>query len=204
MRIHSTVCVSATLWPTRKSVSQTSMSVYEPGSPSEPRVAVEVGRADAGPGDQRLRVVLLGEQLAGGVEAEGERARLREHLPGPIDEELHRLVPRGRRELAVATDERPRQPVRRVVRPPAVQSLRPEPAVVDAVVRPPADADDPAVCDGDVETAAVRAEHARRRHPLLDLGLVHVELDVVPLRPGPFGGEGRPRTPDVGDGVAHE
>jgi hypothetical protein len=47
MRIHSTVCVSATLCPTRKSVSHSSMSVYEPGSPSQPKLSISAHSAVA-------------------------------------------------------------------------------------------------------------------------------------------------------------
>jgi hypothetical protein len=47
IRIQSTVCVSATLWPTRKSVSHTSMSVYEPGSPSQPKLSINAHSAVA-------------------------------------------------------------------------------------------------------------------------------------------------------------
>ena len=89
MRIQSTVCVSATLWPHSAIASQWSTSRVRPGLPvgaearlerrrggrgAEPRVAVHVRRADARLADHRERVVLLEEQLAARVEAEAAPA----------------------------------------------------------------------------------------------------------------------------------
>ena len=74
IRDHSTVCVSATLWPHNAIASQWSTSVYEPGCPSVPKdalsadgggrsaqpgVAVHVRRADASLPDDPERVVVL-------------------------------------------------------------------------------------------------------------------------------------------------
>ena len=77
-RIHSTVCVSAVLCPTWRIVSQTRCrratragrrSRTSPSAPArrrraQPRVAVEVVRADPAARDERQGVVVLEEQLA--------------------------------------------------------------------------------------------------------------------------------------------
>ena len=150
------------------------------GRRAEPRVAVEVVRADPAAGDEREGVVVLEEELAARVEAERAAALRREQLARAVDDELHRLVPARLAQLAAAPHERPRQPVGRVVRLPAVQPLRAEPAVIDAIDAAAADADDPAVADADVERAPVRAQDAGRLHPALD-GPLHVLVD--PHRP---------------------
>ena len=46
-RAHSTVCVSAMLWPIAKMVSQWSKSVSDPGAPSDPNVSLRAKSAVA-------------------------------------------------------------------------------------------------------------------------------------------------------------
>ena len=50
------------------------------------------------------------------------------------------------------------QPIGAVDRLPTVKPLRPQPAFVDDIGGPPADADDPPVLDADIASAAVRAK----------------------------------------------
>ena len=95
IRIHSTVCVSATLCPNeREGVGVVDVGVgaglavaaerllerLRRGRGAQPRVAVEVVGADAGAGDDRERVVLLEEQLAARVEADRARPLVVEQL----------------------------------------------------------------------------------------------------------------------------
>lgn len=75
---------------------------------------------------------------------------------------------------------------------PAVQPFRPEPAVVNAIDRAAADADDSAAVYSDVEPASVRAEDAGRLHPmcrLFDRALVDALRPTFEIR--------RPFAPDV-------
>ncbi len=167
---------------------------------AEARVAVEVVRPDSAADDQRQRVVVLEEELTARVEAERAASLGRDQLPRALGDEVHRLVPARLAQLAVAADEWPQQPVLGVVRLPAVEALRPEPAVVDAVGRPPADADDPAVADADVEAAAVGAEDAGRLDPAFD-GPVRVLVDAH----GPVATTRvrRPRPPRIRNAIDH-
>jgi uncharacterized cupin superfamily protein len=78
---------------------------------AEPRVAVQMLRADPRPGDDRERVVLLQEQLADGVEADRARTRVAQQLLRALDDQAQRLVPARLLQLIAAADQRPRQPV---------------------------------------------------------------------------------------------
>ena len=101
---------------------------------AEAGVAVEVGRPDSRPNDDREGVVVLEEELAGVVERHRQRPVLGQDVARAADDEVERGVPVGRLERAPAPDERCRQAIGRVVRLPAVEALRAETAVVDAVV----------------------------------------------------------------------
>src|SRR5205823_6104025 len=120
-----------------------------------------------------------------------------EQLARARDDQLHRRVPRRLLQLAFAAHERARQPIRRVVRLPAVQTLRPEPAVVDTVLGATAHAHDPAVCHGDVEPATIRAQHAGRLHPPFNLGLPDLQLRIHPHGPFAAAPERAALAPDV-------
>jgi hypothetical protein len=200
------------LIPTWRRVSQWSTSANDAGWPSQPKLSFSEAAAVAvqrrvlpsrwlvpmPPRQDRERVVVLEEQLACDVEAERARALLVQELPGALDDRAHRRLPVRLLEVAVAPDEWTRQPVRRTVRLPAVQTLRPEAAVVDAVDLPPPDRNDSAPGDADVERAAVRAENARRLHPALRLSF-GVLVDAN--RPVGAGGMRRAGSPRVGNTV---
>jgi len=165
------------------------------------------GRADAGLADHAERVVLLQEQLAGRVEAEAPpAARLGEQLPGALDDAAHRGLPVGLDELAVPPDQRACEAVGGAVGLPAEEVLGTESAVVDAIRRSPANADDPPVLDRDVLAVAVGVQDRGRGHPALDVLLAEAvrELDVDPHRPRLAGRVRRPLAPRVGDAIGHE
>ncbi len=103
---------------------------------AQPGVAVHVVGADATVADQRESVILLEEQLPGGVETDRTRPAFVEQLSGAIDDGIHRCVPIGFHEFATAPDQWPREPVRRMIGLPAEQILRVEPPVVDPIDRP--------------------------------------------------------------------
>lgn len=170
---------------------------------AEAGVAVHVRRADARLADGGERPVLLEGQLARGVEAVRERSPLVEQRARALDDAGHRRVPVGLDELAPLADERVPETVGVLLPDPlAVEALRPEPPVVDAVVGTPADADQPAVADGQVARAPVAAQGARRAHPG-DVVLVHPvgEVLVDAHRPRRAARVRRPRAPGVRDPV---
>jgi hypothetical protein len=86
-------------------------------------------------------------------------------------------------------------------------ALGAEPAVVDPVAGTAAHADHLTAGHGDVQPAAVGAQHARRRHPTVDLvwcgpaGEEGVHPDR-PRGPRPVGGPGSPRLRDPVGGLA--
>ena len=85
----------------------------------------------------------------------------------PLDDEAHRLVPVASRASSpsrAGPAAGSAGPAR--CSPPSRTGPWAQPPPVHPIVRPPADADDPAVLHADVQTAAVRAEHARRLHPV--------------------------------------
>jgi hypothetical protein len=168
---------------------------------AEARIAVEVIRSDPATGDERKRVVVLEEQLSARVEAQGAAALGREQLPSAIHDQVHRLVPARPLQLSLTTHERMQQAIGRVVRLPAIQSLRAEPAAIDPIDPASANADDPAVADTDVERAAVRAEDAGRLNPALDYA---VDSFIHTDRPIPAPRIRSPYTPRVGDPAAHD
>src|SRR5215208_3424656 len=86
------------------------------------------------------------------------------------------------------------QPVRGVVRLPAVQPLGTEAAAVNTISSAAANPNHAVALHADVETTTVRAKHARRLHPalrLLDRILIHARGPVFARA------EGRSLTPDV-------
>src|SRR3954447_7940559 len=164
---------------------------------AQPRVAVDVRRADPRIGQTRNGVVVLEEELTAVVEADGARAVTLLELSRPGDNEVHGLVPCRLRQLAVAADEGSGKSIDAVVRLPAVQPFGAESTVVDAVDRATADPHDLPIADTDIQRAAVGAQHASRLDPTLGLRrrvLVHPN--------GPLAHVRRPRSPDVGDRVA--
>jgi hypothetical protein len=135
---------------------------------AQPGVAVHVGCAQASLADHGERVVLLEEELAGGVEAEpAPTAGLGQQRFRPGDDPVHRLVPAGLDEPVAVADQRPGQPVGAGVGLPAVDVLGVEPAPVDPVCGAAAHPDDPAVAHPDVDSVAVGVQQRRRLHPAL-------------------------------------
>lgn len=168
---------------------------------AQPGVAVHVVGADAAVSDQRQRVVLLEEELTGGVEADRTRTAFGQQLLRAPGDGVHRRVPVRLHERTVAPDQRCGQPIRRMVRLPAEQVLRTEPAVIDPVDRPAPHAHDAPVLDGDIQPVPVRVQDRRRLHPGVDVVLVHPlgEIHVHPGRPrltGTVGSASTPRVPD--------
>jgi hypothetical protein len=168
---------------------------------AEPGVAVEVVGADPGTRDRRQRPVLLQEQLARGVEGDRRRTVLVKQRTAPTGDVLHRLVPSAGSPL----DQRRGEPVWRRVGLPGEQVLGPEAAAIDAVLDPPAHADDPAVANRDVHRVAVGVQQRRRGHPALH-GLrsdAWLEMNVDAGRPCSAAGDGRRRTLRILDAVMH-
>src|SRR5678815_1194475 len=87
-----------------------------------------------------------------------------------VDDQGHRLVPRGRDEAAVLLHQGRGEAVCAGVRFPGVETLGSQAPMVDAVVGPPSYSDDPTVRGTDLDTAAERAEHADRADPVVRLG----------------------------------
>ena len=173
---------------------------------AQPGVAVHVRGADPRLADHGERVVLLEEQLSGGVEAEvPPPARAGQQLTRPVDDPVHRVVPAGLDQPAALADQRPGEPVAAVVGLPAVQVLRVEAAVVDPVGGSAADPDDPPVLDRDVHRVAVGVQDRGALIPgvHLLLGEIAVEERVDPDRPGLALPVRRAGTPRVGDPIHH-
>jgi len=157
------------------------------------------GCAQAGLADHGERVILLEEELAGGVEAEpAPPAGLGQQRFRPGDDPVDRLVPAGLDEPVAAADERPGQPVRAGVGLPAVDVLGVEAAPVDPVGGAAADPDDPAGTDPDVDSVAVGVQQRRRLHPALRL---FDRVFVHPHRPRIAWAVRRSRSPGILDPV---
>ncbi len=170
---------------------------------AQPRVAVHVVGADATVTDEREGVVLLQEQLPGGVEADRTGAALVEQLLCTTGDGIHRGVPVGLDELAVAPDQRRGEPVLRVVRLPAEQVLGVEPTVVHPIHGASAHPHHAPVLDGDVEAVAVGMQDGRRLHPPVDivLGQSVGEIGVDAGGPALPGSVGCARTPRIRDAI---
>ena len=82
---------------------------------------------------------------------------------------------------------------------PAVQALRAEPTMIDAVFCTAADAHHPSILDSDVEPAAIAAQQACRRHPAIDVvwGQPISQMQVYTNGPGLAWRVGRSLAPDV-------
>jgi hypothetical protein len=169
------------------------------GCRAQARVAVHVRRADPRLADHRERVVLLQEQLPGRVEADpAPPARLGEQRLRARDDAVHGGVPVALDQPPVAPDQRPGQAIRRVVGLPAVDVLRIESPVVDAILPAAANPDDPPVADRQVDAVAVGVQDRGRGRPAFGVGL---ELRVDAFRPALATPVRRPLTPRVGDPV---
>ena len=147
-----------------------------------------------------MKIVVTGG--AGFIGSNFVRHILQEH-PEDSVVVLDKLTYAGRMETLqdLTTYERMQQAIGRVVRLPAIQSLRAEPAAIDPIDPASANADDPAVADTDVERATVRAEDAGRLNPALDYA---VDSFIHPDRPIPAPRIRSPYTPRVGDPAAHD
>ena len=160
-------------------------------------VAVDVSGADPGLRDHCQRVVLLQEQLAAVVEPVRPWSLVIDEMARPLDELGHGCLPVDGLEPSTAPEERSRQPICAGIRLPAVQALRTQPTVADAIAHSPADPDHLSVCDTDIDAAAGRAKDADRRDPAID---GRDRADVGAGRP--LTDIGRSRTPYVRDRIA--
>jgi hypothetical protein len=121
--------------------------------------------------DHAQSVVLLQEELPRSVEAEGERPLLFEQLLRTLDDQVKGLVPARLDQLAILPDERAGEPVFGVVGLPTKEILWVDPAFVDPVYAPAADADDTSVLDGDVQGITIGVEDGGCLHPTVNLFL---------------------------------
>ena len=161
------------------------------GGRAETRVAVHVRRAEARLADHGERVVLLEEELAARVEPEAPPAAgIRAQLLRALDDAPHRRVPVALDELAALADQRTGEAISGVVGLPAVEILRVDAAVIDAVDGPPAHADDAAVLDRDVEPVAVGMQDSGTLNPAIDVRIADIALEqlVDAHRPRPTRG----------------
>lgn len=172
------------------------------GRRAQPGVAVHVRGPEPGLPDDAERVVLLGHQLAGGVEAVREPAAAFQQRAGPLDDRPHRGVVVDLDQVAVVVaQQRLREPVP-VGGLPAVEALGAQPATVDPVVGAATDPDDLVVDHSDVQAAPVAAQHAGRTHPALHVLGPHPVTQVLVHPLGPGGarrvrGARAPRVPDA-------
>ena len=171
------------------------------GGRAQPRVAVDVVGADPTVGDHAQRVVLLGEQLAAGVEADRAGSLLVQQLPCPADDPVHRGIPVRLDQLAVLPHQRPGQPVRRGVGLPAVEVLNAQATVIDAVAGPPTNPLDAAVDHRHVHRVAVGMQDGGGLDPAVHVLLAHAVRQVGvhadrPVLAGPVGGALAPRLID--------
>ena len=137
---------------------------------AEAGVAVHVRGADAGLPDHGERVVLLEEELAGGVEADRPSGPL--SASSAFDARRSAPSPYPSRSRPAARLVRTSGAVRRsgdCNRLPAEQVLRIEAAVIDPVDRPAAHADHAAVLDRDVQRVAVGVRTDGGLHPPVDV-----------------------------------
>jgi hypothetical protein len=176
------------------------------GGRAQPGVAVHVWCAEPGFADDAQGVVLLQEQLAGGVEAVAQWSLLVQQHLAARDDPVHGGFPVGLHELPVVADQGPGQPV--LVADPlpgSEESLGTEPAVVDHVHRAAPDAHHRAVLDRDVDAAAVAAQHTGRLHPPVHVlpGQPRGEDLVHPDRPQLPPGEWCAGPPNVSNPVHH-
>jgi hypothetical protein len=110
------------------------------GGGAQPGVAVHVRRADARLPDHPKRVVLLEEQLAGGVETDpAPAARLGEQIARADGDPAQGGIPIAFDQSAALANQRGGEPVGRPVGLPAVTVLDVEAPVVDAILLPAAD-----------------------------------------------------------------
>ncbi len=152
---------------------------------TQPGVAIHVQRSQPRPANDRQRVVLLKKELTGSVDTDGVARVLSLNLFRPLDEQRHGLVPGCLFKLAMPANQWTSQPVRAMICHPAMQSLRPQPPMVDAVRSMTTDANHPPVFDADVHPTAVRTEDARGLDPpirLLDRPLVHADRPLIGVR----------------------
>jgi hypothetical protein len=159
--------------------------------------------ADAGAGDDREGVVVLEEELACRVEADRGGTCLVEQSLRALGDPPHGVVPIRLHEAAALPDERPSQPVRRVVGLPPIEVLGSEAALVHATRFVASHPDDAFVLDGDVEGIPVGVEDRRRKHPVVHVlgGNALLEEGIDTSRPALAVAVGRARAPRLGDAV---
>lgn len=159
------------------------------GRRTQPGVAVQVVGADAGAGEDGQGVVLLQEQLPGGVEADRALAFAVQEVPGPGGDPVHGGVPVGLHQSAVLTDQGPGEPVRRGVGLPAVEVLGTQASTVHPVLGPAPHSHDAALAHRDVHRVAVGVQQRGGLHPPLHvlLGDPGPQVRVRPGRPGRAG-----------------
>ena len=125
------------------------------GGGTEPGVTVSLTRAEPRLGNDGKGVIFFDEDLAGAVERDRITGILLADLMASPDDEVHGLAPRCFTQYAILPYERLCETIRAVVCDPAVQSLRPEPPMVDPIHLPTPDADDTPILYADIYTAAV-------------------------------------------------
>ena len=170
---------------------------------AQARVAVDVVGAEATVGDDAQGVVLLGEQLAGGVETDRAGPLLLKQILRATDHPIHRGVPVRLDKFSALADEGSCQPVRRRVRLPAKEVLRAEPPVIDPVHGTPAHSGDPTILHGDVEGVTIRMQNRGRLHPPVHRlrGQTLFQVRVHPHGPVLTWPVRRARSPRFGDPV---
>ncbi len=156
------------------------------GGGAEAGVAVHVRRPQTGLADDAKSVVLLKEELARGVEAEGQRTLLFEQPFRALDDAVHRLVPARLDELAGLPDQRPLQAVLREVSLPAEKVLGIHPAFVDPVHAPAPNPHHAPVLDRDVVGVTVGVEDGGRLNPAVHLVLRDALFEELVNPDGPL------------------
>ncbi len=166
-------------------------------------VAVQVVRADTRTREHGKRVVLLQEQLTGGVEADRPRTALVEQRLGTANDSLHGGVPVTLDQPPVLANQGAGQPIGGGVGLPTEQILRSQTAAGHPVHRAAPHAHHVPAADGDVHRVSVGVQDGRRLHPSLHharfdaRGQVRVHTDRPRLVPA----EGSAATPRLCDPV---
>jgi hypothetical protein len=175
------------------------------GGRAQPGVAVQVRAGQAGLHQDAEGVVLLQEQLAAVVDPDPPAAVTGQQLLGPLHQQAHGRVPIRGDQVPVPADQRPGEPIGRVVGLPAEQPLGPEPTLVHPVRGPPPHPYHAAVPDRDIQPAAVGTQHTGRLHPPIHVLLRDpiAQRLVDAHRPGTAGCKRGSLPPRIRDPIHH-
>lgn len=136
------------------------------GGGAQSRVCVDVRHPEPGTRDFPERVVLLEQQLPAVVDGDGVRTVGGQGVTEPLDDEVHRFIPRGTDVLALTVaDERKRGSAGVPVGEILVHALGPETAVAHRMAVAAADADDLFSGNAYLNPAPNGTDATRRRHP---------------------------------------